>query len=61
MYSSPRRRGGSSRPADARARQVPADFHEGSYRVLLSRHERESADAALRGGRQRTEFAGCLP
>ena len=39
---------------------MPADFHEGSYRDFLRRHERESADAARRTGRQRTEFAGCL-
>ena len=60
MYNSPCRRGGSNRPADARARRVPADFHEGSRSDFLRRHERESADAARRTGRQRTEFAGCL-
>ena len=48
MYNSPRRRGGSNRPADARARRVPADYHEGSCRDFLRRHERESADAARR-------------
>ena len=60
MYNSLRRRGGSNRPADARARQVPADRHEGSYRDFLRRHECESADAARSTGRKRTEFAGCL-
>jgi RNA-directed DNA polymerase len=60
MYNSPRRRGGSKRPADARARRVPADFHEGSRGDFLRRHERESADAAQLTGRQRTEFARCL-
>jgi hypothetical protein len=39
---------------------VPADLHEGSRDDYLRRHERESADAARQGGRQRTEFAGCL-
>jgi hypothetical protein len=39
---------------------VPADLHEGSSEDFLSRHERESADAARRSGRQRTEFARCL-
>ncbi|MGP0070008.1 MAG: reverse transcriptase domain-containing protein [Isosphaeraceae bacterium] len=60
MYNSPRRRGGSNRPADARARRVPADFHEGSRGDFLRRHKRESADAAHLTGRERTEFAGCL-
>jgi Reverse transcriptase (RNA-dependent DNA polymerase) len=60
MYNSPGRRGGSPWLADARARRVPADFHEGSYRDFLRRHERESADAARRTGRKRSEFAGCL-
>ncbi len=50
MYNSPRRRGGSNRPADARARRVPADYHEGSCRDYLRRHERESADAARATG-----------
>jgi hypothetical protein len=57
MYNSLRRRGGSNRPADARARRVPADFHEGSCREFLRRHERESAEAAHRTARGRTEFA----
>jgi retron-type reverse transcriptase len=60
MYNSPCRRGGPNRPADARARRVPADFHVGSRSDFLRRHERESADAAHFTGRQRTEFAGCL-
>jgi retron-type reverse transcriptase len=60
MYNSPRRRGGSKQPADARARQVPADFHVGSYPDLLRRHERESANAARRTARERTELAGKL-
>jgi hypothetical protein len=60
LYNSLRRRKGSNRPADARARRVPADLHEGSDRDFLRRHERESADAAHRTGQQRTEFAACL-
>ena len=60
MYNSPGRREGSTRPADVRARRVPADLHEGSYRDFLRRHQRESADAARRAGRQRTEFAAGL-
>jgi hypothetical protein len=39
---------------------VPADFHEGSVRDHLRRHERESADAARATARRRTEFATCL-
>ncbi len=49
-----------NRPTDARACLVPADFHEGSCRDFLRRHERESAVAANRTGRGRTEFARCL-
>lgn len=60
MYNSPGRRGGSTRPAGARARRVSADLHEGSRRDFLRRHERESADAARHTGRERTEFARCL-
>jgi RNA-directed DNA polymerase len=60
MYNSPGRRGGSAWPADARARRVPADLHEGSHRDFLRRHERESADAARQTARERTEFARCL-
>jgi Reverse transcriptase (RNA-dependent DNA polymerase) len=60
LYKSLRRRGGSNQPADARARRVPADLHEGSARDFLRRHERESADAARKTGRERAEFARCL-
>jgi hypothetical protein len=45
-YNSLRRRGGSNQPADAHARRVPADLHEGSAVDFLRRHERESAGAA---------------
>jgi hypothetical protein len=45
-YNSLRRRGGSNEPADAHARQVPADLHEGTAVDFLRRHERESASAA---------------
>ncbi len=51
MYNSPRRRGGLNRPADARARVVPADFHEESCSDFLRRHECESAEVANRTGR----------
>src|SRR4051794_32820293 len=37
MYNGLRRRGGPIRPADARARQVAVDAHEGSYRDFLRR------------------------
>jgi hypothetical protein len=57
MYNSLGRRGGSNRPADARARRVPADSHEGSARDFLRRHELESADAARKTGRERAQLA----
>lgn len=60
MYSSLGRRGGSNRPADARDRLEPAELHEGTARDFLRRHGRESADAARRTARERTEFARCL-
>lgn len=47
------RRGGSDRPADVRARRVPADYHEGSARDFRRRHQREPADATRRERRER--------
>jgi len=60
IYSSLRPRGGSNRPAALRARPVPADLHEGSYRDFLRRHESESATAARKSRKDRDEFALCL-
>ncbi len=60
MYTSPRRRGGSNELADARARQVPAEAHRGSYREFLRRHERESAKAVGWTRRERAKFDASL-
>ena len=57
MYSGLRRRRGSNEDADARARQMPADLHEGTRWDFLRRHERESADAAHASKKERTAFA----
>jgi retron-type reverse transcriptase len=62
MYDSPRRWGGSNWPAETRARRVPAESHEGSYRDFLRRHGDESADAARGSKQQKTQlFARLLP
>src|SRR6185312_1792283 len=61
MYNSLRRWGGSKRPADTHARQLSADYHVGSYRDYLRRHECESADAAHGDAAKKQSFCGCLP
>ena len=62
MYSSLRRRGGVNRPAESRARRVPAESHVGSCREFLRRHGAESAEAARGDKDARAQlFARLLP
>src|SRR5262245_19719264 len=56
MYTWPRRRGAKG-AAGARARQVPAEAHEGSRQDFLRRHDAEAALAARGSRRDRGELA----
>lgn len=60
MYEDPGRWRGNKRSTDARARQLPAEFHEGTRWDFLRRHECESAVAARGTRQERAEFAACL-
>jgi retron-type reverse transcriptase len=59
-YNGLRGREGPKQPADARARQVPTDAHEGSYRDYLRRHERESVIATRGSQAQRNALDNVL-
>jgi hypothetical protein len=56
-YNGLRWRGGPKQPAGARARQVPADAHEGTSLDFLRRHERETVEANRGSRAERNAFA----
>lgn len=60
MSTYPGRRRGPAGFAGARARQMPAEYHEGTCEDFLRRHEQEAEAAAGGPARERQQFAQCL-
>ena len=60
MYIEPGYRWARRKAGNARARQLSADVHEGTYEDFLFRHEREATCATTGTKKQRNEFAKCL-
>jgi RNA-directed DNA polymerase len=60
MYGRLGRRRATRGIADAHAREVPVEAHEGSCADFLRRHEQEASRVALGTRRERREFAACL-